>query len=628
MKKVSVFKEKITFLTLSMLMALPIPAYAEEAVDTRDITITATRTEQEVKEIPSAVQIITRKELDTMGAKNLLEALRMSTSINVVSSTMVGDGITIRGMDGKYVLVLVDGQRLTSEGASTTGNAYEWSRLNLENVERIEIVRGIASSLYGSDAMGGVINIITKVPGKEEMTLSYNPARYSDDTGIGSDNISFRYDAGKKGPLAWSVSANRLTNDRLVRPGTSVSNYYGTRENVNVAASYDLGGDQQLQFKADLLQEKMQSQTSATKMGFYDNDRETYSLGLRGKRTNGDYEIRTYFGTQDKTADDYAIKTGIWTRNANVSTRKTWTTEGRTSVQLGERHLLTTGGEFRTESYEGTRVSVGKASNDYTAVYAQDEYVVNDRLLLIPSLRYDDSTKFESSLSPKVGMTYKMNNHYRLKMNAGKGFKAPSLDDLYMDMAMGGHANVIGNPDLKPEKSTNYEIGIEGEKGKSFGKLTYFINDVKDLIIYAPVVGSSDYTSKNVNKADINGLEVEFGQHIMENFMVKMNYTYLDAIDDSHERLTGRGRHQGSVQFHYDNSKKNGISAVLWNSWVQDYVYTATDHKSFNTWNITLNKKWNENLSGSIGVDNIFNKKQVNPDIWGSSLRANLTMKL
>lgn len=656
--------KKLTVLSMSVLAALTMPVYAaEEAVNTRDVVVTASRTKQEIKETPSAVEVITREDLDKTGAHNLADALRMATSINVSSPAMAGSNVTVRGMSTRHTLIMVNGRRLVSEGSYSTANSYELERINMENVERIEIVRGPVSSLYGSDALGGVINIITRKPDKEQFTFSLSPQRYTDKTSIGIDNYSMRYDTGKGNKWSWIVSADRTENDAYENDDKTTKNQFGRRENLNMEGTYDLAKDRYLDVAINLLREDLNGRstetTGALRNDKYENTRDQYSLGLRGKTKNGDYQIRTYYGEHDKTNKGFIISNGNLA-DFDVSNRKTWTLEGSVSTQLSDRHLLTTGGEYRTEKYRGTRIGSGdkvfditygnltkqgsEADIDYSALYVQDEWLVSDRLLVIPSLRYDDSNRFSGNTSPKLGMTYKMNDNYRLKFSAGKGFKAPTLDDMYMEMTkiMGGMVvHVTGNPDLKPEKSTSYELGIEGEKGSTFGKLTYFVNDVTDLIsteskmTVIPVPGGApirrfDSTYLNEDKADIDGIEFEVGRHLSDKFTLKMNYTYLDATGTTGQRLEGRAKHQGTVQLHYDNVRENGISAVLWNEWKKDYLYSSSSNisKTYALWNVSVNKKWNENFSSYIGVNNIFNKKDNELNFLGAAVQAGMTFKL
>ncbi len=635
-------KSKIALLSLSIMTALSMQAYAEEEqFQLSEVVVTATRTERDVKETPAAVEVIDREALDKLGARNLLDALRLATSVNV-TSTMTGNGISVRGMESRHVLILVDGLRLTSEGSQATGNSFEWQRINMANVERIEIVRGLSSSLYGSEALGGVINIITKKPGKEEITLSYSPSRYSDDTGLGIDQFAMHYDAGKKGPFSYGFTVGRSETDALHRPGEVSTTYNGTRDFYNFAASYELSGDRQLDFKADYLKEDMENISKVSSVFnhfFYDNTRKSASLGLRGKHDRGDYEVRTYFGQQDKQQDYRNLNTNVYYPELDLSKRKTWVLEGRNTSRLDERHVLTTGVEMRTESYTGTRLKTGKSSIEYTAFYIQDEYQINDRWLILPSLRYDDSNKFDSNVSPKIGATYKMNDNSRLKFNAGKGYRTPSLDDMYMRMYMqpmsGMPAYINGNPDLKPEESTNYEVAVEGERGKAFAKASYFNNDVKNKITSTVIKATPPMEMQyiNIDRAEIKGMELEFGQHLTDNWLIKVSYTQLDPINTkTKEQIVGTARKQGTIQLHYDDRKQNGISAALWNSWSNDFYQTDSSNVkrtySFNTWNVSVTKEWNENFQTYIGVDNIFNKKVYDLNIWGSLLRVGLTVKL
>lgn len=660
MKKNLKAPKKLTMISLSVLAALAMPVYAAEVpVDTRDVLITATRTEQEVKETPSAAEIITREDLDKIGANNLADALKLATSINVSSPGMAGSNVTVRGMSTRHTLIMIDGKRLVSEGSYSTANSYELERINMENVERIEIVRGPVSSLYGSDALGGVINIITRKAKQEQFTFTLSPQRYTDKTSIGSDNYSVRYDSGKNKKWSWVISADRTQTDPYENTDKTTKNQFGRRENLNMEGTYDLAADKYLDVSVNLLREDLHGRSTETSGALrsdrYDNTRDQYSLGLRGKTKNGDYEIRTYYGEHDKVNKGFLDSNGQLV-DFDVSNRKTWTLEGHVSTQLGSNHLLTTGGEFRTEEYRGTRLGNGKkvfnvnygsitkqgaeTDIDYSAFYVQDEWLASDRLLVIPSLRYDDSNRFSGNVSPKLGMTYKMNENYRLKVNVGKGFKAPTLDDMYMEMTkiMGGMTvHVTGNPDLKPEKSTSYELGIEGEKGSTFGKLTYFVNDVTDLIstntkvTFVPGVGRrADSTYLNEDKADIDGVEFEIGRHLSDKLTLKLNYTYLDATGKTGQRLEDRAKQQGTVQLHYDNIRGNGISAVLWNEWKKDYLYSSSSNinKTYSLWNISVNKKWHDNFSSYVGVENIFNKKDTELNLLGATVQAGMTFKL
>jgi outer membrane receptor for ferrienterochelin and colicins len=638
MKNNQKFKQiKIMVLSFIAVFALAFACYAEEQVQTEEqsqteeqaqiedsaelekVVVTASRIEQEIKDTPATVEVITREDIEAMGAQTLRDALSKSTSIGTMY-IMNGTGVTMRGSLPKHTLILIDGQRLATEGSATLAGGYEWDRINMDDVERIEIIRSNASALYGSDALGGVIKVITKKPWKNEFSMSYMPSSYRDDSENRNEDFSLRFASGKRGPFAMSVSAGQKHTDPYNKTQYD-TNYNGTRQYLTLNGSYELNEMRQLDFKADFLSEDMKQLLGGYYNNTYNNNRRTYSLGLQGAHAQGDYMLRTYYTEQVRDT-----VSRLFTMSDN-SKREVWTWDGWNSNRIGVRHVLTTGFEVRDETYRGARVENGEADNVYYAVYAQDEYKVNDKLLIEPSLRYDDSDKFSDNISPKLGMTYKFNDNYRLKASVGEGFKAPTLDDLYMRLDH-GFSIIYGNPDLEPEKSTDYEMGFEGEIGKFFGKVTYFYKDVTNLIGYDYDNDKGGMVAKNVSDTDLKGVELELGVDITSNLLAKMSYTYLDAIDpDTEERLMYRAKNSGTFQLRYDNNNKKGLSVMLWNSWVDHYRYVKRDWH-YVIWNISLNKKWNRNVSSYISVNNIYDKKNATLDIYGKMIRAGLTIKI
>lgn len=615
---------KIMLLSLSIMAALSLPAYAEEDPFQLDETVvTATRTEEKTKETPASVEVITRKDIETMGADSVVAALKLALDLNLSEAGMTGNQVSLRGMNTNQTLILIDGRRMAGEDAGSTANVYELDRININNVERIEIVRGPVSSLYGSDAMGGVINIIMRKSEKQQSTIGLS-------TGSKQQNASYHFDLGKEGKWAWTIDT--LFTDIKRQSRSDTTNMYGPRQFYNISGTYDVAEGKNI----DVFYERMSEHLKTADLPddgnreYFTNTRNSYGLTYRGRTTRGNYELRTYYNELEKNNDQLQA-TGTYS-DFDRAKYKTWVIDGKNTMRLQDNHVLTFGGEYRSGEYRGTRLedngdavstitehgiskSISEKGVDYQAAYVQDEWKVSDKLLLIPSLRYDNSNKFEDSLSPKLGMTYKFADHFRLKTNLGKGFKAPSISELYMKMTRRPIPTmtviVLGNPDLKPEKSTNYDISLEGEKGLSFGKLTYFDNDVTDLIDTVTTrvgrVSTSEYV--NIDKARIKGVELEAGRHLSDKITVKTAYTYLDAKNaKTDEFLDNRAKNRYSVQLHYDDEQRTGISSILWYEWIRDYRYSDTDY-NYDTLNFTINKKWNERYSTYFGVDNILNKK-------------------
>lgn len=615
-------KSKIALLSLSIMTALSMQAYAEEEpFQLSEVVVTATRTERTIKDTPASVEVITRKDMETMGADSVVAALKLAMNINLSEAGMTGNQVSVRGMNTNQSLILIDGRRMAGEDTSTTMNFYELNRININNVERIEIVRGPVSSLYGSDALGGVINIITRKPEKPETTIGLSNSSKQ-------QNAAFRFDLGKEGKWAWAVDT--LFTDIKEKSRTDSTNMYGPRQFYNISGTYDMAEGKNLDVFYERMSEHLKSDFDDDSRDFYTNKRNSYGVNYRGTNARGNYELRAYSNELEKN-NDTLLADGTYS-DFDRAKYKTWVIDGKNTMQLSADHVFTFGGEYRSAEYRGTRLEdngdhdstiiehgiskpISEKQIDYQAAYIQDEWKVNDKLLVIPSLRYDDSDKFGDSVSPKIGLTYKLDDNYRFKANFGKGFKAPSISELYMKMTHRPIPSmtviVIGNPDLKPEESKTYEFSLEGEKGANFGKLTYFHNDVTDLISTQTTRVGMVYTSKyiNVNKAKIEGVELEAGRKLNDSFTLKTAYNYLDAKNQiSGERLDSRAKNKYSVQLHYDDPGNSGISGILWHEWVRDYRYVNNDY-SYNTLNFTINKQWNDKYSTYFGIDNMLDKK-------------------
>ena len=649
-------KKQQTLLTLSVLLGLSSPVYAQDiqnndVIVTPDVVVTATRTQEEVKAVPQTVEVITKEDIEQLGATDVYSALRLAANVDVTSAGMAGHNVMIRGMSTNHTLILIDGKRFAGEDTSATQNVYALGRLSLSNIERIEIVRGSASAQYGSDALGGVINIITKKSKEPSVMVGLS-------TGSEAINNYYHIDFGKQGNFSSTFDMRFSDVRKNMQAGDEGSNYYGPIQDFNFAGTWDLGNDKEIDLtlgyynehtKADYADKYTSTgvfQTSKDKKEWYDYRRYDYSLGYSGKTDNSDYMIRTFYSRLYKENNLYNYRDNFPEQMENIlgsmypkydwdkSTYTLWGIEGKNTIQLNDNHLLTFGGEYRQNKVEGTRLSDGGdnvhqvsqsgngiVSNKYYsdkeintwAGYIQDEWQVNDKLLVIPSVRYDHDSSFGGEVTPKIGATYFISDNSRIKANWGKGFKAPTISELYMAMhrAMGGQTvNVYGNPDLKPEKSTSWDISFEAEKDNNFGKLTYFNNDVKNLIT-TKQIGSSYYDQRyiNVDEAEIDGVEMEIGRNLDDKWTIKATSNWLDAIDKvSGDRLDNRARNMTTLQLLYDDHDDWGYSAILWQQWANKYHYDDNDY-NFTTTNFVLNKKFGEGNRVYAGVDNIFDKK-------------------
>ena len=201
MKKLN--KKKIALLTACVVSAVGHMAFAAEAdnydeYSGADYVVTATKTQIEKKEVPVAVEVITAQKIKDLGAYSVQDALRLASNVDVQDNGMTGNQVMLRGNDTMHTLILIDGKRMAAENTQSSQNAYELKRINIADVERIEVIRGNGSALYGSDALGGVINIITKKSTTPSMSIAMH-------TGSKDEATSFSYASGRQGKVAVKI---------------------------------------------------------------------------------------------------------------------------------------------------------------------------------------------------------------------------------------------------------------------------------------------------------------------------------------------------------------------------------------------------------------------------------------
>lgn len=650
------------------------------------IVVTANRTEQLAKIVPQAVETIDQEKIHTFSATDVRQALRMADNISVTKAGMTGNQVMIRGLDTRHTLLLVDGKRIAGEDSGSTTNVYALNRNNIDIIDRIEIVRGPSSSLYGSDAMGGVINIITKIPHTEQ-------TRFNISTGSDNQNLAFGYTTGKVGP--WQLSFNtRLTNVRPQKHDASgeVEEAHGPMKTIKVFEGYDQHYfGQQRYYNLDLIYDLQNTNKNKLRVGYnyftermkttfadvktkstnkyskknyaniFHNNGYSFDVTYTGKTKNNDYQIQTYFNQMDKeTKYTNDIEKDIFYPNdIDYANYYTWALEGKNTSYVNDKHTITAGGNIQTSTYKGTRVSkirglLKKHTITTLAAYIEDMWHINSKLFVTPSVRFDYNSQFGSNATSKLGITYTITPHTRFKANYGYGYKAPSISELYMNWDH-GFVTILGNENLNPEKSRSFDFSIEEDRGKSFGKITYYNNLITNLIAAQPDSSSAHpstgmphgapshsssapvsspavmphvtpnqpssparppmrrphlvYQYQNIEKAQINGLEFMVGRHLNPHWTIKFTHNFIDAINkNTHERLDNRVRHLTKIMLEYDNLKKQGTHAVLWNEIYSNYIYNNNQY-SYNTLNLSVYKKFNTNFSMYAGIDNILNKK-------------------
>lgn len=685
MNKTKTAQRKALLAAITVFVMGGVTAQAEElpVYSFDEVVVTATRTENDVKKVPASTQVITQEDIKRGGATSVRNALSMYANIFQKSKVRGGGhDIIIRGMETKHSLVMVNGHRISNEAdANGLGNAMSLDRININDVEKIEIVRGPSSALYGSEAMGGVLNIITK-PSKEQ-TLLTGLEHTSEDT-----SHWWHADTGRIGNFSMTLDARFNKINRSMPDTATESDPYGTAQTYNASLNYYVNDHSYVNAYMDYYSQHLKTDTGTPTMkpitlttssgkmslsgqamlegtGSKAFKQKNYGISWNGKTDKNDWQIQAYmskfnWSTTSNTKVLGSIPPagmeGMFnyllqkknTYDFNHDEHNMWAIEGRDSLRVNDHHRVTFGAEYVKDKVAGTGLGSNgdgvhsitengktKSSSEKTlssyAAYLQDE-IEYGKWFIVPAIRYDHHSAYGSHTSPKIGVTYNATDHFRIKANYGDGFKAPSVSQLYydldMEMGRGNWVHLTGNPNLKPEKSKSWDLGVEAEFGKGYGSLTYFDNDVDNLIASIPKGKDSNghnlHRYENVNKARIKGLENTLGYRFNDTLEFKVTSTLLDAKDTSAGKdLTQRARLSQIYQLIYDDHKDTGWSAVLWNQ--LDYKFVtgkAWEHgesvkKSYSLTNFSLTRKVNKDTRVYGSVQNIFDKKDEDCDLDG-----------
>ncbi len=638
-----------SLLTCLMAFIVPFIALAQETT-LKELVVTASRTEEDIKDTPASVQVITRQDLESKGVSKLNDVLRLATGVyQYTGLTRDNSAVSIRGFDNKQTLILIDGKRLAGE---PTG-VFEIDRITVEDIERIEIVRGPVSALYGSDALGGVINIITRRSDKPFIQFNSQYGTYNG--GEGSKKVlSGIVSSGYVSNFNVQLSGMYLKQKPLIVNNDSTLDDDDLRK-ISMKASYRFSPSTALQFDASYMKElvKLQTETMGqTNKSRYDNYRYDLALQLTHKDKDIDILGRLYTSVYSKDYEQRNLKTGVLT-DFYPTERKTPTAEIKATREFFGNHVVTIGAEYRQDIYKGAKIVTGEGSYietreglkkegsekniSYWAIYLQDEWFITNNLLAVPAIRYDDSSIFSGEISPKIGLTYRIMPNLRLKASVGHAFRSPNVEELYQYFTtrMARFWNSVrGNPDLKPEKSMSYEIALEAEGDKMRGRIALFYNDVKDLIQNILVGGTGTqanpqvFISSNIHKARIQGIEFEGGIELLKDLDLRLAYTYLDAMNKTTDLpLTLKPQHKLIGKLSYEH-RPWGMRLDFWTEYVGRLIMGNQEKKSYNLYHINLTKNILKELTLYAGIDNIFDKKDSAIPLNGAFYYAGLRFKL
>lgn len=526
---------------------------AAEPEEIPQVVVTASFIEQKLEDAPASITVIGREALNNRPVQDLADALQGAAGVHVGGVGLARRGISIRGMSNEYTLTMIDGRRVSQSAGVIGHSEADVGWMPTEGIERIEVVRGPMSSLYGSDALGGVINIITRPATDEWRTSMTSRAEWRED-GRGGDVLQTGlYVSGPLvqdvlGITAYGEFRDRERTVSAVNP--QLSEMEG-REVITGNLAFNWTPDEAQRISVNYGQGSEERQRyAATGPTYYLStdflDRQQYSLSHIGAWQWGDTSVRAYGTKLEKTN---RRSRGTPVRPQIIEDR---TYDARTTVNLGESNRLSLGGEWRNEELFDTSMnSAGYDSVRSRAMFVQDEFEWQ-RWLLVLGTRYDDHDIFGGQTSPRAYAVFHPTERLTFKGGVGRGFKAPNLKLLSPEYSVTTSSFVVfGNPNLEPEINTSYELGAHYRANGWTLQATLFQNDVDDLIqsfCAADCNALRVLNYENVDEARIRGVEVATSLAPLTQVAIDLNYTFLNAKDlTSDQPLAEKPKHAANV---------------------------------------------------------------------------------
>jgi vitamin B12 transporter len=488
------------------------PANKNQSVTLADIVVTATRSETDKNELAAATTVITRADIDALQVGSLPELLKGSTGIDIVQYGGYGQGseIFMRGTNSDQLLVMINGIKAGSVSLGSTG----FELIPVDQIERIEIIRGPQSSLYGSEAIGGVIQIFTR-KGKQAQTpsISVNAGGGSYDTHQESGTIS-----GNLDKTTYSLGASNLDSQgfkAIVNLPVGVSpnpNGYGYR---NTAVNARLGQhfDDNAEIEAFFMRAEGTNQFDETFVG--DTNKRTFvnqAVGITAKKTLlENWQSSLNFG---QTQDDQTNFVGA-AFNSLFNTSR-WNASWLNQLTLNKDHKLTLGGDYRLDQLQSATQYAKNSRYDF-GLFGELHSKIFSNNFINASVRWDQNQQFGDALTGNIG--WRFNWQYGLSAFAsfGNAFKAPTFNQLY-------YPN-YGTASLKPETSTSVEAGVAGNHELVQWELRAYHTNIANLINTNP--NPNNFSAVNIDKSQIDGLEAEIGSKLL-GWQNKLNMSLLN----------------------------------------------------------------------------------------------------
>ncbi|MDP3491126.1 MAG: TonB-dependent receptor [Phenylobacterium sp.] len=596
------------------------PALADDATDLTQVVVTPMAGPQALRDAPATISVVNREDLEARPIADLSDALRNEPGVTITGIGMTRRGISLRGMPVEHTLVLVDGRRISAVGGLVAHADYDLAWTPVEAIERIEVVRGPMSSLYGADALGGVVNIITR-SATDSWLRSATLNGTVPERGAGR---AYQMGAYAGGPLVEGVLGLSLYADASGRDPTyqeadpRLAELEGRRAlNASATLSWTPDDSQRidLTFGAGTDFRYRDTVTTGAAPVYYrfsdDITRQQVSASHRGDFGFGQTLARAYRSEVERVN----IRSQNQTPSGTVRIVES-VVDGHVTTSWGA-HVLSAGGEARRQELRNPAVNAqGRSEADQYGFFIQDAWSITEQWSLVGGARFDHHDTYDWQTSPRLYTVFHLNERLTLKGGVGRGFKAPSLTQLspdYQVVAAGGRFTVFGNPDLKPEIGTTYEASADYAGEGWSARLGVFQNDLEDLVEtqcvrLCGIRGREVRVYGNVAEARIRGLELGGDLDLPANLNLAANYTRLETENrQTGQALLERPESRANATLRWRPSP--ALSAQLRTEYVGEQTVSTGGLPDYTLWSIEASQRLFEGVTLRVGIENLSDQR-------------------
>lgn len=608
-----------------------------------DVVVTGSFIEKPLKDVPVLTRVISQKDIQALNPQSIETLLQYELpGLQIGYNSMSQEPtISYQGMSGEYMLFLIDGERVSGEGSD---HNVDFSRFNVDDIERIEVIKGAQSTIYGSNALGGVINIITKTanrPLTANLNARYagsNGQKYTASAGVKRDrltsytSLTYRardtYNIGdSEGKTTVTEAGDGSTTEEQAAPSnTTVYGYkiWDLTQKLGYTCNERLSADLKGSFyhnKRDVREGKL-----------YRNIYMDYTLSGKVKYLPGEGQqiVVSYLYDNYRKNQDYFLSGRKTTDYLNVKQ----TPRADYTGTFGQ-HTISVGFEGDLEHLKHYMLKdTSSVDNRAYALYAQEDWNITDRLNIVAGVRADYHEKYHWHFTPKLSAMWRLIDSFTLRAGYAQGFRSPSLKELYMSYDMGGlgYFMIYGNPDLEPETSHQYSLSGEFTKGGLNLSVAFSDNRFRNKIAYVSMQNGDSYSDmqyENADKAHSTAVEAIVRYRFGCGLVLTGSYAYTDDYQEVDGRNTSTVRpHTATFSAMYARKfGKIGFNCALNGQWASafdtyrrstdddgNYLYRKSSYDARTLCSLNAGVTLPRGISLNLGVDNILNYKDKAAD--------------